>query len=211
MTSESMQSAVGRLKMPERTPEEWAQIERDCAEWEASRKRGKQQGRVIASGIPKRFRDARLKDGEAFDWVLNPSDGLILTGSIGVGKTYAACAALKTFMYLNDCSGRFITAAEYVQECRNFDGSEDKYQGCGILVLDDLGKEAPTQFAIECIFELIDSRHSSRKPTIITTNYGSTDLMERMTAGDDTTVATAIMSRLAGFTVVQMQGVDRRL
>ena len=39
-----------------------------------------------------------------------------------------------------------------------------------LLIIDDLGVERSTEYAIEQMFYVIDSRYRSRKPMIITTN-----------------------------------------
>ena len=39
-----------------------------------------------------------------------------------------------------------------------------------LLILDDLGVERNTEYALEQIFLVIDSRYRSRKPLIVTTN-----------------------------------------
>ena len=39
-----------------------------------------------------------------------------------------------------------------------------------LLIIDDLGVERSTEYAMEQMFYVIDSRYRSRKPMIITTN-----------------------------------------
>ncbi|MBQ3387473.1 MAG: ATP-binding protein, partial [Eggerthellaceae bacterium] len=145
-------------------------------------------------------------------WVQNPTDGIVLTGGIGIGKTWTACAVMQAYMDWWKCSGKFVTAAEYVQLCREFEGHfAEEYFSCGILVLDDLGKESPTRFATERIFDLIDRRHANCRKTIINSNYSARSLMERMvTEDDDTVAAKAFMSRLSRFTFAPMSGIDKR-
>ncbi len=41
---------------------------------------------------------------------------------------------------------------------------------CSLLVIDDLGVERSTEYAMEKMFTVIDSRYRSRKPLIVTTN-----------------------------------------
>ena len=211
MTTASMQTC-SRFAMPERTPEEREALQREIEEREAEEAERERLLRAANAHIPKRYREARLAGFELINWVSEPTDGLVLVGSIGTGKTWTACAVLQACMERWNCSGKFVTAAEYVQLCREFEGQYiGEYFSCKVLVLDDLGKEAPTKFAIERIFDLIDKRHSTCRKTIITSNYSARSLMERMvTEDDDTVAAKAFMSRLSRFTFAPMSGIDKR-
>ncbi|NBR91550.1 MAG: ATP-binding protein [Rhodobacteraceae bacterium] len=48
-----------------------------------------------------------------------------------------------------------------------------------LLAFDDLGKERLTQRLESDLFAIIDERTSNLRPTIITTNYNGTTLLER--------------------------------
>ena len=84
-------------------------------------------------------------------------------------------------------------------------------------MLDDLGKESPTEWAVEQLFSIINGRYDEGKPLIVTTNYGSEDLVKRLTPrpdangyADDTT-ARAIVDRLRGVAkCVKLQGKSKR-
>lgn len=45
-----------------------------------------------------------------------------------------------------------------------------------LLIIDDLGMERNSEFALEQVFHVIDSRYRSRKPLIVTTNLTLTEL-----------------------------------
>ncbi len=79
-----------------------------------------------------------------------------------------------------------------------------RFAHASILVLDDLGKERPTEWAAEQLFAIFNRRYDYGKPTIVTTNYSGSDLIKRLTPkpdmtgyADDTT-ARAIVDRLRG-------------
>jgi DNA replication protein DnaC len=55
----------------------------------------------------------------------------------------------------------------YSQDKNDFIDSLNKYS---LLILDDFGVERNTEFALEQVFSVIDSRYRSRKPMIVTTN-----------------------------------------
>jgi DNA replication protein DnaC len=102
------------------------------------------------------------------------SMGLLLWGGVGTGKSFfAGCIAnalidqgvpvlMTNFVrILNTLTGM------YSQDRNDFIDSLNKYS---LLVLDDLGVERNSEFALEQVFSVIDSRYRSKKPMIVTTN-----------------------------------------
>ena len=100
--------------------------------------------------------------------------GLLLWGNVGTGKTFiAACIAnaliekgvsvlMTNFSkILNSLSGMFDV------DRNKFIESFNRYS---LLIIDDLGIERNSEFALEQVFNVIDSRYRSKKPLIITTN-----------------------------------------
>ena len=66
------------------------------------------------------------------------------------------------------------TLAGMHSEDRNlFIDSMNRYS---LLIIDDLGMERNSEFALEQVFHVIDSRYRSRKPLIVTTNLTLTEL-----------------------------------
>ena len=62
---------------------------------------------------------------------------------------------------LNRLTGMFS------EDRADFIASFDEYD---LLIIDDLGVERSTEYAMEQMFFVIDSRYRSRRPMIITTN-----------------------------------------
>ena len=100
--------------------------------------------------------------------------GLLLFGDVGTGKSFfAGCIAnalldqdvpvlMTSFpTLLNHLTG------VYPEERVEFINSLNDYD---LLIIDDLGVERSTEFAMEQMFEVIDKRYRSGKPMIITTN-----------------------------------------
>jgi len=56
----------------------------------------------------------------------------------------------------------------------------NEYKWRDVLVLDDMGRESPTDWAKSTMFELIDSRYTEGKTTIFTSNYDLDGLAERV-------------------------------
>ena len=73
-----------------------------------------------------------------------------------------------------------------------------------ILILDDLGAEKSSEFALQSLYVIIDQRYSEIRPTIITSNLSLGEIAEKV--GD------RIASRIAGMCkVIELKGKDRRL
>jgi DNA replication protein DnaC len=80
----------------------------------------------------------------------------------------------------------------------------EKYSNVGILYLDDLGTEKPSDWAIQVLYLLIDRRYSEMKRTVISSNLNLNEIADRL---DD-----RISSRIAGMCeIIKMEGKDRRL
>lgn len=63
----------------------------------------------------------------------------------------------------------------------------NQYEQVPLLIIDDIGSEQPTEWAVSKIFAIINARYEGYMPTIITTNYSGEELVRRMTpeGGDD--------------------------
>jgi DNA replication protein DnaC len=68
---------------------------------------------------------------------------------------------------LNALSGKYdMDRNEYINSLNRYD----------FLIIDDIGSERSTDYALEQIFTVIDARYRSGKPMIITTNRGLGDM-----------------------------------
>ena len=72
------------------------------------------------------------------------------------------------------------------------------YKTVPLLIIDDMGKEPPTEWAISTVYNIINGRYEAYLPTIVTTNYNTESLIARMTPRDtsDSTTAQATIDRL---------------
>lgn len=140
---------------------------------------------------------------------LEKNIGLLLWGGVGTGKSYlAGCIAnalieqevpvrMTNFgLILNDLMDRRDGRNEYIHQLCRYP----------LLILDDFGMERDTDFALEQMLVLIDSRYRSRKPLIVTTNLNLDEI--RNPADRD---HARIYSRvLEMFVPVMVGGTDRR-
>ena len=111
---------------------------------------------------------------ERWSEAFHDNTGLLLFGDVGTGKSFfAGCIAnallerdvpvlMTNFpSILNRLTGVFS------EDRADFIASLELYD---LLIIDDLGVERSTEYVMEQMFYVIDSRYRSRKPMIITTN-----------------------------------------
>ena len=160
---------------------------------------------VDDSGVPPRYRKARIKDwkstnpameevgktikdyAEGFDIALERGKNLILIGNPGTGKTYAGCALVNEVIYKRDHSASYVTTQEYLARLRSTyqDGAEERemdvfnaYVSPSLLVLDEVGRHKDSKHAADSLFALIDRRYREVRPTILISNMSKDELKE---------------------------------
>jgi DNA replication protein DnaC len=108
------------------------------------------------------------------------SSGLLLWGNVGTGKSFfAGCIANALLekgvpVLMTNFSRILNTLTGMHFEGRNqFIDSLNRYS---LLIIDDLGIERNSEFALEQVFNVIDSRYRSKKPLIVTTNLTLSEL-----------------------------------
>lgn len=123
-------------------------------------------------------------------------NGLMLIGSVGTGKTHLASAIVNAIP--RDYSKLYFTAQEMLGKIRaGFDADFiSLLKNVSLLVIDDIGKEKSTEWAVAALFEIINARYEKCLPTIVTSNYGGDALIKRLTSAEDPTAAKAIVDRL---------------
>jgi hypothetical protein len=154
----------------------------------------------IEDGIRGGFRDTlAMRAAQAF--TTSTRSLLLLFGGPGAGKTVAACWCLlrarsrkdyrESEWQLDPSRGMFVRGAEIARLSR-FDDRRRWEQMLSVrwLVVDDLGAQAGGDYMAERLDELIDTRYSEQRRTVITCNIAPGELRERL--GD------RIVSRIRG-------------
>ena len=135
--------------------------------------------------------------------------GLLLFGSVGTGKTFAACCIAnalidKGYSALVTNFARLANTLQGLREDRQ--DYIDKLNAVNLLVIDDLAAERQTEYMQETVFNIIDSRYRSGRPLIITTNLTADELKNPADISHK-----RIYSRLFEVCIpFEVKGIDRR-
>jgi DNA replication protein DnaC len=167
--------------------------------------------RLEFGGIPSRF--YAESPNEQLYQMLNEEGGLYLWGGVGAGKTRQAMRLATQWCIDNTAwyddtpiapSVRFVSSPALMAEIKStFNQNSElttddvvaKYAGSGLLVIDDLGQERVTGWAVEQLYLIINKRYLSQKPLVVTSNYALNELGMRL-ASENGKTAEAIASRI---------------
>ena len=112
----------------------------------------------------------------------------VLLGGAGTGKTHLAAAIGNRRLELGE-PAIFIVVPDLLDHLRAtfnpssetpFDELFESVRTAPLLILDDLGTHATTQWANEKMFQLLNHRYVMKLPTVITTNVQLDDLGDRL-------------------------------
>jgi DNA replication protein DnaC len=155
--------------------------------------------------------------------------GLLLTGSIGVGKTHLAVGILQALVAERGATGLFYDYRDLLKQIQNSYNPQVRETeleilapvfNAEVLVLDELGASKPTDWVWDTVAHILNTRYNDRRTTIITTNYANLAPLEGLpketgrfareeTLGDR--IGERMRSRLQEMcVVVEMQGEDFR-
>jgi DNA replication protein DnaC len=124
-----------------------------------------------------------LRYAEKFDEMVENNQGLLFWGGTGTGKSYAAaCIA-------NELIGKrvpviltsFVRLLQIIESRREDEaGFIERINRAKLVIFDDLGAERGTDYALEKVYNIVDSRYRRSLPMILTTNL-TMDEMKRET------------------------------
>lgn len=156
---------------------------------------------VVEASIPPIYRntdEARLRQNlvnpDVLDKVLSwemGAKGMAIIGRTGCGKTRAIALLLKRLISVDlvgvNTSLMVYYAGEleraimgsFANKAKSYDDLMRKLETCGLLVIDDFGKEKFTERYEVSVFQIFEKRAANLRPTIFTTNYKGETLKAR--------------------------------
>lgn len=167
------------------------------------------------SGADREIMEETLEHCRKYALSFGPdSANLLFRGGTGLGKTFLSGCIAKEVSD-RGCSVVYETAGDAFAAFEDKKFSRDpavaeraeertrRILDCELLILDDLGTEMSTSFTHAALYNIINSRLSAGKKTIVSTNLSAAEMAERYTP--------QVVSRLGGeFDVVPFRGRDIR-
>ncbi len=118
---------------------------------------------------------------ERFDEMYQKRQGLLFWGTVGTGKSYTAACIANELLERNTP----VIMTSFVKILQNIQGNQEeekvfmsRLNDAKLLIIDDLGTERNTDYALEKVYNIIDSRYRAGKPLILTTNMTVREMQE---------------------------------
>lgn len=179
------------------TPEEMAAHDEEIERQERQQAEREKWERYKKSGVPERYYNESLDtykitndmQATAAKSVTNflhavkcgEFKSLVMIGNAGTGKTHLACAIIR------ETGGKYRTAPEIVEEMRRakaFSANEtegdiiDYYGRVKLLVIDEIGRGISAIDEKYMIYQLVNARYNTRKPTVLISNLMKSDFLQ---------------------------------
>ncbi len=114
-----------------------------------------------------------------FETFYKGNRGLLFWGTVGTGKSYAAACIANELLNRKTpvVMTSFVKVLQVIQDnTENETEFVNRLCAARLLIIDDLGTERNTDYALEKVYNVIDSRYRTGKPLILTTNLNLQDM-----------------------------------
>ena len=179
------------------TPEEIAEHDAEIERLERQQAAQEKIERYKKSGVPERYFNETLDTYKITNEMQTTAakaatnflhaakcgefKSLVMLGNAGTGKTHLACAIIR------EAGGKYRTAPEIVEEMRrakSFTANDteadiiDYYGRVKLLVIDEIGRGISSTEEKYMIYQLVNARYNTRKPTVLISNLGKSDFLQ---------------------------------
>ncbi len=130
-----------------------------------------------------------LSEAKSFaeSFSVGSGESLLLMGGTGLGKTHLSTSISKAviergFDVMYEIAQNIFSDLEF--EKFHSDGEAKvlgRCLGCDLLVIDDLGAELKSQFAVSCLYNIVNTRLNKGLSTIVSTNLSQKEIKDRYT------------------------------
>lgn len=125
--------------------------------------------------------DLAEKYVQRFDEMYQNRQGILFWGTAGTGKSFtAACIANELLSRMEP-----VVMTSFVKILQNIQNKPEEEKAfmsvlnnVKLVIIDDLGTERNTDYALEKVYNIIDSRYRTGKPLILTTNMTVREMQE---------------------------------
>jgi len=165
--------------------------------------------------IPPRYektswQDVPKKIQASVEQIRETRKGIYLHGESGTGKTHIAYAIAKYVEEAMHIKVKIYNSPNLFASIR--DAMDGEYRGFmrdlleykGLLIIDDVGAEKPTEWVFEQFYRIINHRYEQKLPIIFTSNLSLESLAEKL----DGRIPSRIVEMCE---VIELGGADRRL
>ncbi len=130
-------------------------------------------------------------------------NGIIIYGNIGYEKTHLAAGIANKMIEESKIVLMEKTSSITDKIKQSFNESAisetqiiDLYSNIDILIIDDLGSESLSKWALEKLYKIINNRYENELPIVITTRYNKYELVEQLANENDIEIAKEIVEVL---------------
>jgi len=144
-----------------------------------------QVGEDVSTEVAFSLRDAL---NTAREFAADPQGWLLFMGPYGCGKTHLA-AAIANYRVEHGQPVLFVVVPDLLDYLRasyaptspvSYDERFEQVRDIELLILDDLGTQNATPWAVEKLYQLLNYRYNAGLPTVITTNQTFADMDPRL-------------------------------
>lgn len=193
--------------------------ERRRAQADAAKQRRRELERI---GIEPRYQSACVCREEIVSFLAsfdrNNGNSLFIHGISGSGKT-SLCSAIARDLHDAGHDAVLVNACEMLEAIQEtFDKKTstkkaiERFMSCELLLIDDMGRESGSEWAVQMIYRILNKRYGCLRPTVIASEYKLSSLGVRMSRKCEPERIDAILSRIKHvYTYVKLPNVDYRI